>query len=115
MRRADWIIAFAYIAMCFALIGGCQQAQRQNPQEQGQEANRQDNTTVNNYGVLLWGGSMPNKVADRFWNRPSGGTPTADGSIQGDSQQEQGQRADASGRTDQAQEGQADVEIPLSP
>ena len=93
-------------------VAGCQTADR--PADQ--RANDQTNVTINAQGnnyfpILREQQEAPATQPAMRTDRLKAAQQTADGSIQGDSQQ----RADTSGQTDQRAEGDATVDITPGP
>ena len=124
MRFPPADITLAILMFVVFGLAGCQQAQRSVEPKADQRANEQHSVAAPNEGQQYFyfdfsdDGDKPPKGFEKFAEsitNKTGGSNTADSSIQGDSSQEAGQEGDASGRTDQGQEGEADVEIPLSP
>lgn len=118
MRRAANVFACLIAALLLIAFAGCQTANRQVPQASDQRADNQQNTTVNAIGlnyVPVYGrnqqppATQPALSVEKVTAESA--TQTADGSVQGSTEQRAAQDADASGQTDQTSEPSADVDV----
>ena len=118
--RSTLLMALTTVLMVVVLVtAGCQTADRPATQDQAQRADNQENAVVQVIGGPTYidlrsegaAATQPAKMAESVRVDARSSTQTADGSVQGSTEQSAAAEADTSGQTDQDADGSAELDV----